>query len=415
MPNDGLQADTYDAENRLISSVSTLGNASYVYDANGRRVRKTVNTNTITDFFYDLAGNAVAERQSTNQGATWNWTKGYVYGGGRLLVQYDGIPGAPGAATYFVHTDHLGSTRLLTNVSAQRHEAYDYLPYGEGPTGTGTTNHLFTGLERDAESGLDHTLFRKYASLQGRWLSPDPLGGDLDNPQSLNLYPYVLNNPLSWVDSLGLDEKCTLDQIEIECGIASYLLRTGSAVRCPNNDCFGILVQSEKIYRFTPPAYEYSSGLDCPLEDPTVPCTMRVEVTLRESRWVLVGTVPKYSFEDFLWAAANFSAGAGDFLTGRMFFVNDSITEYVRRRQGTDNVVDRNTGAYAAGAITGTAIGVVTTALATGHPFGLRTLIKSEPADHFFPLIGYARHLRIGYWVRGASGSGRWIQIPYWW
>jgi YD repeat-containing protein len=52
---------TYDAENRMLTSSSTLGSGFYVYDANGRRVRKTVDTNTITDFIYDTAGNVVAE------------------------------------------------------------------------------------------------------------------------------------------------------------------------------------------------------------------------------------------------------------------------------------------------------------------------------------------------------------------
>jgi hypothetical protein len=41
-------------------------------------------------------------------------------------------------------------------------------------------------------------------STEGRWLSPDPLAGDLSNPQSLNRYAYVLNNPTTLTDPLGL-------------------------------------------------------------------------------------------------------------------------------------------------------------------------------------------------------------------
>jgi uncharacterized protein RhaS with RHS repeats len=41
-------------------------------------------------------------------------------------------------------------------------------------------------------------------SAQGRWLTPDPLGGDLTNPQSLNRYAYALNNPTTLIDPLGL-------------------------------------------------------------------------------------------------------------------------------------------------------------------------------------------------------------------
>ena len=72
---------------------------------------------------------------------------------------------------------------------------------------------LFTGKQRDAESGNDYFGARYYASTMGRFMSPDPLqwlgwqhGNSNDrakfaafigNPQSLNLYAYVNNNPLN--------------------------------------------------------------------------------------------------------------------------------------------------------------------------------------------------------------------------
>jgi RHS repeat-associated protein len=65
----------------------------------------------------------------------------------------------------------------------------------------------YTGKERDTESGLDYFKYRMYASNMGRWMSPDPSGlthADLGNPQSLNLYNYVGNNPLSRTDLDGL-------------------------------------------------------------------------------------------------------------------------------------------------------------------------------------------------------------------
>jgi RHS repeat-associated protein len=58
---------------------------------------------------------------------------------------------------------------------------------------------------RDSETSLDPTHFRMYASGVGRWQSPDALGGSVFNPQSLNRYAYVLNNPLNLNDLLGLD------------------------------------------------------------------------------------------------------------------------------------------------------------------------------------------------------------------
>jgi RHS repeat-associated protein len=63
-------------------------------------------------------------------------------------------------------------------------------------------------MYRDGETGNDYTQFRMYESNLGRWMSPDPLAGDISNPQSLNRYSYVVNNPCNLVDPLGL--KCTI-------------------------------------------------------------------------------------------------------------------------------------------------------------------------------------------------------------
>jgi len=68
----------------------------------------------------------------------------------------------------------------------------------------------YTGKERDTESGNDYFGARYYNSATGRFLSPDwsakvqPVPyAKLDNPQSLNLYSYVGNNPLSRTDPTG--------------------------------------------------------------------------------------------------------------------------------------------------------------------------------------------------------------------
>jgi RHS repeat-associated protein len=68
----------------------------------------------------------------------------------------------------------------------------------------------FTGKERDAESGNDYFGARYYASTMGRWLSPDWSAKEepvpyakLDDPQTLNLYAYVGNNPLGRADDDG--------------------------------------------------------------------------------------------------------------------------------------------------------------------------------------------------------------------
>jgi RHS repeat-associated protein len=75
--------------------------------------------------------------------------------------------------------------------------------------------YLYTGKERDAESGLDYFGARYMSSSMGRFLSPDPSGlgyADPGNPQSFNLYSYVQNNPLINTDPTGMDCVYTSDQ-----------------------------------------------------------------------------------------------------------------------------------------------------------------------------------------------------------
>jgi RHS repeat-associated protein len=72
--------------------------------------------------------------------------------------------------------------------------------------------YKFTGKERDSETGLDYFGARYYGSNMGRWMSPDWSAAassipyaDYNDPQSLNLYGYVRNNPLSHADVDGHD------------------------------------------------------------------------------------------------------------------------------------------------------------------------------------------------------------------
>ena len=62
----------------------------------------------------------------------------------------------------------------------------------------------YTGKERDNESGNDYFEARYFGSIMGRFLSPDPVSGTRANPQSLNRYVYVLNNPLRLTDPTGM-------------------------------------------------------------------------------------------------------------------------------------------------------------------------------------------------------------------
>jgi RHS repeat-associated protein len=85
------------------------------------------------------------------------------------------------------------------NVSAQ----IGHYPYGESWYNASNDKLVFTSYERDSESGNDYALARYYISRLARFLSPDKLSGTTSNPQSLNRYSYVSNNPGNLVDPSG--------------------------------------------------------------------------------------------------------------------------------------------------------------------------------------------------------------------
>jgi RHS repeat-associated protein len=222
MTHDASHSYTYDAENR-ITAVDAGNTANYYYDAQGYRVHHLVGTTM--EYLYDLQGRVVSEFLPSGGLNAY-----YMYFGGSFVAEYESL------TTYFVHHDHLGSTRLLTNYPSPTplRECDDYYPYGEliscGDT-SGTT-HKFTAKERDSESGLDNFGARYFGSSLGRFMRPDPsnVSGDIvdsENPQAWNMYSYVLNNPLDAVDPDGLDynllggDRCLQD---VECDKQGYVL-----------------------------------------------------------------------------------------------------------------------------------------------------------------------------------------------
>ena len=198
--NDGTHNYTYDAENRL-TQVDAGATATYIYDADGRRVRKTAGI-SVADYLYDLSGHQIAEVNSSG-----GWIRGEVYAGGAHLATYNN------QTTYFIHADWLGTERVRTTVAGASCETIASLPFGDGMTTTGSCSDIspmhFTGKERDSESGLDHFQFRNFASTMGRWMSPDPINltaKRLVNPaNTLNKYIYGGNNPLLYTDPTGQD------------------------------------------------------------------------------------------------------------------------------------------------------------------------------------------------------------------
>lgn len=96
-----------------------------------------------------------------------------------------------------------GDVKGVSRAAVQR---LSYRPYGGTHANTGSVDfdrHRFTGQEEDPETGLYSYRARYYNPARGRFLSPDSLVPEPGNPQALNRYSYVANNPVTLTDPTG--------------------------------------------------------------------------------------------------------------------------------------------------------------------------------------------------------------------
>jgi RHS repeat-associated protein len=253
---------TYDYRNRLIEATDSNSNtiAEYAFDALGRRISKTIGSDTVY-FFYDTAGRVIAEYDDS---ATPVLQREYVYGNGidEVLAMFNhpeyttdqddwdeflGFCAAwlsdpndtgvwdnaydlvdddfinfrdfaefadvweiyPATETrYYYLRDALGSTRGLVGgryKDPNDYEFYNYDVYGklsvqDGKESQSGNPFLFAGYRFDAETGLYYVNFRTYSPETGRWVQFDPIG----NADSMSLYEYCMANPTNYVDPWGL-------------------------------------------------------------------------------------------------------------------------------------------------------------------------------------------------------------------
>lgn len=141
--------------------------------------------------------------------ASGNTTAEYIFFGGKRIAM---LP-AGGNPTYYVE-DMLGTSSVLTtNAGVVCYDA-DFYPYGgeRSYTNTCPQNYKFEGKERDTETGNDDFGARYYSNRFGRWLSADWSAvpeavpyANLSNPQTLNLYAMVSDDPETFAD---LDGHC---------------------------------------------------------------------------------------------------------------------------------------------------------------------------------------------------------------
>jgi RHS repeat-associated protein len=231
---DGALAGTYDTQDRLLQ----YGPAAYTYTASGDLQRKTAGLE-VASYEYDALGNLravslpngtqieyVIDGRNRRVGKKVNGTlaQGFLYQGNlRPVVELDGsgqitarfiystqsnVPEymLKGGKTYRLITDHLGSPRIVIDITTghivQRlsYDAFGRVTFDDNP---GFQPFGFAGGLYDPDTRLTRFGVRDYDAEIGRWTSKDPIrfaGGDT------NLYGYVLNDPVNWTDPLGLEQ-----------------------------------------------------------------------------------------------------------------------------------------------------------------------------------------------------------------
>ena len=262
--NTGSRSFTYDALNRLTSGTGTFGPSqsqvthNYVYDAIGNILEKAGITYSYTDashpfavtstsdgktYTYDANGNMLTGAGRTMEWDVDNRLSSVSASGGTALMSYDytgirvkkdspsGITTFPfsgyedaggiitkyikigneivgaskGGEKLFYHNDHLGGVNVITDIWAARVQLVEYDPWGKvsREEGTSDPSRRFTGQQLDPESGLYYYGGRYYDPELGRFISPDPFVGQPSDPQNLNRYSYVENNPVNKIDPSG--------------------------------------------------------------------------------------------------------------------------------------------------------------------------------------------------------------------
>ncbi|RIK30999.1 MAG: hypothetical protein DCC55_36935, partial [Chloroflexi bacterium] len=190
--------------------------STYVYDSGSQRIKQTVRqgevvtTTLYPDGSSELRGDQLVFYIFDDETRMADVITSFDPA--RLVKGFnDPAPAAPPAAVekrWYI-ADHLGSNSLILDSAGEVVAERVYYPFGltRFEQNGNAMPYSYTGKELDA-SGLHYYEARYYDSVTGRFISPDPFYLDqpqegLQDPQSLNLYAYTLNNPLKYIDPDG--------------------------------------------------------------------------------------------------------------------------------------------------------------------------------------------------------------------
>ncbi|MGH8399208.1 MAG: RHS repeat-associated core domain-containing protein, partial [Gammaproteobacteria bacterium] len=215
LTSDGSNIWQYDAEGRQSSANGNF----QTYNALGQFVSNPVPW-TVFYYMYDPWGNRVGDSESNGE----IWAQMVP-----IIGESWSVYSVDNAQMYFPHPNLLGSTTGDTDETGTA--VGDVLYYPWGTTWTYAGNILW-GSHFSAFDSNGFTA-RLYDTTPGRWYNPDPVGGDLMNPQSLNRYAYALNDPTSLTDPLGLDS-CS-QTVNSDLSVSTSCTVTGGGSSPSNN------------------------------------------------------------------------------------------------------------------------------------------------------------------------------------
>jgi len=195
--SDGKRTYSYDAEDRLIE-VKEGGTsiAKYQYNSDGLRISKTTGTTTIY-YTYDENNNVVLE---TDQNG--NTLASYIYDDNNhpLTMNKSG-------KTYTFHGNARGDITAVTDEQGAVVASFDYDTWGnilkESGTLVSEVPFRYASYRYDKETNLYYLQQRYYNPSTGRFLTLDPMLGEMDDPITQNGYNYANNNPVNLIDADG--------------------------------------------------------------------------------------------------------------------------------------------------------------------------------------------------------------------
>jgi RHS repeat-associated protein len=199
---------TYDANGNMLTHNSPAADYTYTYNARNRRAQTLLGGNATTDVINGLGQRTVQTVVSSElfvYDEAGHLTGSYNGSGGVIAetVWLDDLPVAvlEPAGAFYIAPDYLGAPHQITDAGVNAVWLWDHDPFGNGtPSGTFSDNFRFPGQFYDQNTKLHYNYFRDYDPNTGRYIESDPIG----LRSGINTYAYAGDNPINFIDPLGL-------------------------------------------------------------------------------------------------------------------------------------------------------------------------------------------------------------------